>query len=516
MNGLIWVLGGAVCCAASGSLSHAQPVPESKGRQLVDPGPIDVPVNEPVIAFQNTDTVGPTLMVMWQVQDVPGPGEVEAPLRFEYATAVFDNVQDRWVFTDRGAVPAPLEIMEHFDPTLAAGIKTGTNSARYTGAGAGRVFDQSQQIVENAFLLRTDPSDPLEFDPLLSEWLDECIVRYTKLRAVEVGAATLSTTMHLLSTIVDFESVCGESGQVLLRRSVNNGVSWSNWLPVVDEHGPVIGFPSKPVLVVDIQVIGGAQSYFSYLDEQASYIRIARADDAAVPAWSDAGLNVTPTLPIGMGQTYFDAAKTYVAGEFEIGPFTSMAVAPDGETMYVVYHDLAGPPQGNDGDFDIYIARRLFNEQTSQYEWKAPKKVNLDAPHVRSDQFMPVMEIESDGRIHIAWYDTRGDLRAPGQDVTISLFYAWSDDQGETFTEIQLDDQIIKTEELSNPKFIGDGLDMAFSGTSLLISAMGTSHVRVYPGPPDYEQQMLGGFIPGGPGQPVQENEAIYIYRVDW
>src|SRR5690606_16510702 len=117
---------------------------------------------------------------------------------------------------------------------------------------------------------------------------------------------------------------------------------------------------------------------------------------------------------------------------------------------------------------------------------------------------------------HVAWYDTRGDKVAPGQDVKIGLYYAYSTDNGQTFTEFQLDDQAIETDSLLNANSIGDRIDITFNPTNndVVVAYIGTTHVRVYPGPPDYEQQMLGGFIPGGPGQPVQENEAIYIYRV--
>lgn len=501
-------LGGAVSCALIGLSAFAQSTPSSHGRRMIDPGPDNTPVNEPVIAGQLSDGGESTIMVIWQVQDVPGPGEVEVPVRFEYATAVFDSMLNEWVFTDRGVVPEPIEIMEHFDPTVAAGGKTATGSAGYVGAGAGLVPDGPIEV-PNAFLLRT-PAGGLIFDPLLSETFDDCIVRYTKIGAEDIGSQTTQTRFHLLAISLEDLTGCGELGQALLRRSENNGITWSMWLPVTDENGPVIGFPSKPVLVPEL-LISSAQSYFSYLDDQALHIRVARAQDAAIPAWNDAGLTVTPNLPVNQGQTYFDVAKSYVAGNFEIGPFTSIAVGQDGETMYVVYQDLAGAPQGNDGDFDIFISRRLFNSQTGLYEWKSPKKVNLDAAHVKNDQFMPVVAVDYEGRIHVAWLDTRHDRRSPGQDVTIALYYAYSTDQGETFTEMMLDNQIIKTEYLENEFFIGDGLDMVIRENSVLITAMGTSHVRI-----SGAQQQFGGIGGGGGGNPPQENEAIYLYRVNW
>lgn len=166
-------------------------------------------------------------------------------------------------------------------------------------------------------------------------------------------------------------------------------------------------------------------------------------------------------------------------------------------------------PEEGEGDFDIFL---LVGERDgNSYIWEQPVRVNQDSAHHQSDQFMPVITVSSNGRIHIAWYDTRHDHQDDGEDVEISLYYAYSDDNGLSFDEVLLDSVAIETQKLLNKKFLGDSIAITMTPNE-------ASAVVVYMGTLTLEHQDPEGIYSMGSWwdpELWQSNEAILEVRVD-
>jgi hypothetical protein len=294
----------------------------------------------------------------------------------------------------------------------------------------------------------------------------------------------------------------------MMRLSETDWDGSTDWQALYDDTDPIKGFPSSPQFgdqAVEPLVV------FSYMDLNASYLRAAGAELPATgaPAFGDLGLDLDPVLSTSGSDSFFTIAEPLLAGDFQIGPFTSVAVNSDATRIYVVYHDLVSEPSEGKAQFRVYLVRGDWNAGNEEYDWSEERiAIDADVSHEGADQFMPVVELsaidEETERVHVAWYDTRNDLQDDGDDVLISLYYAYSDDNGDTFTSIELDDEVISTQHLSNPKFLGDYISITPSlvDERMVIVYMGTSHPR-YQDPP-----------PSGPGL-TQNNEAIYSWEIE-
>lgn len=167
-------------------------------------------------------------------------------------------------------------------------------------------------------------------------------------------------------------------------------------------------------------------------------------------------------MAVGATERHFDIANEKLRGDYEIGPFTSCAVTDGGDTVYIVYHDLAQPvPLTQDGNFDVFLLEGTRSGQN--WSWSAPRRINAADTGTNSDQFMPTITVdESTGRLHIAYYDTRGaSIRG---DIKIGLTYTWSDN-ATTFNEIPLDNDVINESYLLNDRFFGDHIDIIWWDT---------------------------------------------------
>lgn len=74
---------------------------------------------------------------------------------------------------------------------------------------------------------------------------------------------------------------------------------------------------------------------------------------------------------------------------------------------------------------DVSITRSSDGGRT----WSRPVVVNQDAARPDSWQWFSTMAVGPDGRVHVAWNDSRNTQNAD----LVELFYAWSDDGGDTW-----------------------------------------------------------------------------------
>ncbi len=130
--------------------------------------------------------------------------------------------------------------------------------------------------------------------------------------------------------------------------------------------------------------------------------------------------------------------------------FAQMATGPEGE-VYVGYVGLPAGAPSDDGD--LYVVRSLDKGRT----WRRPVKVNDD--DTGRMQFFPSIATSPDGRLHAMW----GDMRDDPTELRYHIYYAVSEDQGESFG---LNARV--TDSSSNPNwgfpggvFIGDYFSIA-------------------------------------------------------
>ena len=131
--------------------------------------------------------------------------------------------------------------------------------------------------------------------------------------------------------------------------------------------------------------------------------------------------------------------------------FSRIAIGPD-EELYVVFSAAPGDPAD---DADVMFIRSMDEGRT----WsRPPLRVNDD--RTSGIQFFPALDVSPDGKIHVMWADTRDD---PGIDLRYHIYYAVSEDKGESFS---INSRV--TDSASNPnfgfpggQFIGDYMGMA-------------------------------------------------------
>jgi hypothetical protein len=98
----------------------------------------------------------------------------------------------------------------------------------------------------------------------------------------------------------------------------------------------------------------------------------------------------------------------------------------DGPTRGNVYFLSSVDPPGDD-PLDVMFARSTDGGAT----WSDPIRVNDDPPGTNAWQWFGTMAVASNGRVDVIWADTRAD---PGG-YDSELYYAYSEDAGETWSE---------------------------------------------------------------------------------
>jgi hypothetical protein len=151
-------------------------------------------------------------------------------------------------------------------------------------------------------------------------------------------------------------------------------------------------------------------------------------------------------------------------------------VDPISGTLYATWFDTTNIVAGN-SNVDIYFSRSTDQGTT----WTNPAIVNTDAA-VPGDQFFSWIEVDHTGRLHLLFYDTRSvpqndnTTDGPGQPpAIIEAWYAYSDDAGDTWSEIVLTPQPFNSaDDGFGDGFIGDYLGMGVGGTTVYPCYMST------------------------------------------
>lgn len=154
-------------------------------------------------------------------------------------------------------------------------------------------------------------------------------------------------------------------------------------------------------------------------------------------------------------------------GVFRMPPLPAFAVDPRDGTLYCVFTDTTDVVQGN-ANLDLYLTRSDDGGLT----WSAPTVINRDGvPH--GDQFMPWLEVDAAGRLHVVCYDTR--YRPLDDDESfawLDVTYLRSADGGATWRELRL------TEEPFDSRT--NGTDGHFMGDYQGLSSVGQRTLPIY------------------------------------
>ena len=237
------------------------------------------------------------------------------------------------------------------------------------------------------------------------------------------------------------------------RASTDRGMTWS---PAV-KPGSLSNLP-QPLVFPDGTL---ALSYYS--GSQALFARstdLARSFSAPAPIHTFVG-------------DYSELVFGALPGEFRTPPVAVFARDPNDGRLYAVLTDVTRR-DGTEADLDVL----LFESHDNGATWSSGVNITASAP-AYSDQFAPFIAIDAQGRLHVAWFDTR---RSTGGDAApnapVDVWYAMSADHGATWTSMRLTDTPIASERTrwvpigNNPggQFIGDYFTIATSARAAYVA----------------------------------------------
>jgi len=172
-------------------------------------------------------------------------------------------------------------------------------------------------------------------------------------------------------------------------------------------------------------------------------------------------------------------------GRFRVPPLPYLAVDPVDGTLYCVYFDTRRRSDGAEGSqaqseaqseaqVDLFFTR----SEDGGDSWLPPRPIPFGAAAPsestaeRADQFFPWLEVDPLGRLHMVFYDTREVAQTDDQEnAHVDVYYAWSGDRGESWTEIRLTEEPFETGDIRwtapEGQFLGDYLGLAVAGDSV-------------------------------------------------
>ena len=195
-------------------------------------------------------------------------------------------------------------------------------------------------------------------------------------------------------------------------------------------------------------------------------------DGTAYAVWPSTTANITPGPPAGIFLSKStDKGKTWttqqiVPFDYKNGTFVQMAYNPDGGaagTLHAVWEFKERPEVA--GSSDIYYLRSTDSGKT----WTTPRNITDDAANEYAGQYYPNIVVAPNGRIDIAFYDTRFDPGYRSNDV----MYTYSTDNGDTWSKnTRITDQVIDRRigvwsfnyDITSPPSIGSANDYAVIG----------------------------------------------------
>jgi len=151
--------------------------------------------------------------------------------------------------------------------------------------------------------------------------------------------------------------------------------------------------------------------------------------------------------------------NTRFPGTMRVPALLGLDVDRNTGTLYAVWPDTTDFSQGGDANVDVY-----FSKSDDQGDsWSTPVVLNGEGPFV-GDQFFPWVEVDSTGRVHVLYLDSRhtdqNDNTVHGM---LDAYYAYSEDGGDSWNETRLTPQSWDSDDDGlnrSSQFLGDYLGM--------------------------------------------------------
>ncbi len=168
---------------------------------------------------------------------------------------------------------------------------------------------------------------------------------------------------------------------------------------------------------------------------------VARVDAKGVAyvMWPTGTANITPAPPGGLalskstdgGRTWSSAlAIPFSYDNATGGPasaYPQFAISPKTGTLHIVYN--RNPTPELTGASEVYDRASYDGGKT----WSEPRVLSDDDPKNFGGQFFPNLSIAPNGRVDVAWWDTRDMQGLRATDV----YYTYSTDDGKTWSKNQ-------------------------------------------------------------------------------
>ena len=256
----------------------------------------------------------------------------------------------------------------------------------------------------------------------------------------------------------------GSSGMRFVR-STNGGVNWSSPLTIDGSQGAYVSVGPNGG-------IQGGSVYFACLN--GGSLSVNRSTDGG--ATFSAQVTAVSPSPPGVSCAGRNTVKNCIRTDL----FPRMAVdngySSSRGNVYLVY---AGNPAGPDL-CDIYLVRSTDYGIT----WSAPIRVNDDA--TTTDQWMPAISVDRNGRVYVCWYDSRVD---PANNIMTMLYGAVSTNGGVSFTQ---NFPISNTAFNPNNMAVGQPGGENYIGDYIGITAIGNTSYAVWM---DGRNNSLGSYV---------------------
>jgi len=154
----------------------------------------------------------------------------------------------------------------------------------------------------------------------------------------------------------------------------------------------------------------------------------------AYAVWFNTTANIAPGALNGQWVSKStDSGKTWTATEVApMAPGTggvariawSPGGGPDG-TVHIVSQGTDRPTIASESDV-------VYKQSTDGGKtWSAPKLINDDDPKALYGQYIPMISVAPNGRVDVAWWDTRSDPGTRSNDI----YYSYSNDDGKTWSK---------------------------------------------------------------------------------
>lgn len=193
------------------------------------------------------------------------------------------------------------------------------------------------------------------------------------------------------------------------------------------------------------------------------FIELSATERVVLQRSLDGGATVEPAIDVVSRMDTWDFQDgSRFPGQFRVAQIVYLAVSPVDGALYCVYFDTTSIVGGN-ANVDLYLMR----SDDGGASWTLPMVINGDADPP-GDQFFPWIEIDTSGRLHLAYFDSRYTVQDDDvEDGRFDITYATSNDRGESWTEMRVTETSFgsaASEWTGMGQFMGDYIGLAPTG----------------------------------------------------